>query len=112
MDSIDFSEAVEDCSIVSDSCGLEVKGDIFEISAKGPLNSAKLTYSSDEVQIQSQGGSKSRYSLEYLQKMIKASKLSQNVIINLGESYPLKLDFNTAIVELSFILAPRVETDD
>ncbi len=111
MDSIDFLEAIEDCAIVSDSCGLEVKEDMFEINAKGPLNSAKLTYSSDEVQIQSSGNTKSRYSLEYLQKMIKASKLCQNVIINIGENYPLRLDFNTPIVNLSFILAPRVETD-
>ncbi|MEK6872670.1 MAG: hypothetical protein AABW90_01495, partial [Nanoarchaeota archaeon] len=66
---------------------------------------------SDEANIQSEK-SNSKYSLEYLQKMIKSSRLTDKVIINFSTNYPLRLDFNTPLIELSFILAPRVETED
>jgi proliferating cell nuclear antigen len=112
MNSIDFAEAVEDCAIVSDSCGFEAEGDKFEIFAKGPLNSARLAYSSDEVKIESMEKAKSRYSLEYLQKMIKATRINDKAILNFGKDYPLKLEFKTPSIKLAFILAPRIETED
>jgi len=111
MASVDFSEAVEDCSVVADSCSFESMPNKFIIQGKGSLNSFKSEYSSDEVNIQAQEA-KSKYSLEYLQKMVKACKLTDKTIINFNTDYPLKLEFNTPLIELSFILAPRVETED
>jgi len=112
MNGIDFSEAVEDCSIVADSCGLEASPDKFSINAKGPLNSANLAYSSDEIMIQTGKSVKSKYSLEYLQKMVKATKLTDKIILNFGDDYPLRLEFITPMMQLAFILAPRIETED
>lgn len=112
LNSLDFSEAVEDCAIVADSCSFESNSDKFSISAKGPLNSAHLNYSSDEVYIESPSPVKSKYSIEYLQKMIKGAKLTEKVILNFSNDYPLKLEFNAPLMSLSFILAPRVESED
>ena len=81
------------------------------MSARGSLNSFKSEFSSDEVNISAQEAN-SKYSLEYLQKMIKATKLVDNVKINFSSDYPLKVDFATPFIDLSFILAPRVETED
>ncbi len=111
INSTELLEAVEDCSIVADSCSFESEPDKFSIYAKGALNSAKLAYSSDEVHIESPGKQKSKYSLEYLQKMIRATKITDKAIINFSNDYPLKLEFNTPVMQLAFILAPRVETD-
>jgi len=111
INSIDLMEAIEDCSIVADSCSFEAVSERFMIYAKGSLNSANLSYSSDEVYIESPNKSKSKYSLEYLMKMIRASKLTDKTILNFSNDYPLKMDFKTPLMELSFILAPRVETD-
>jgi proliferating cell nuclear antigen len=111
ISSLELSEAIEDCSIVADSCSFESEKDKFSIYAKGSLNSAKLSYSSDEAYIESPSTQKSRYSLEYLQKMIKAAKLTDKTTINFSSDYPLKLDFETPLIKLSFILAPRVETE-
>lgn len=108
----DFADAIEDCNIVSDSCGFESSSNNFTVFAKGSLNSANLSYSSDELRIESPIESKSRYSLEYLQKMIKAAKLTDKVILNFSTDYPLKIEFNTALMQLGFILAPRIETED
>lgn len=112
MAGIDFEDAIEDCNIVSDSCSFDANADKFSISAKGPLNSANLTYSSDEVKIESSIQSKSRYSLEYLQKMVKATKLTDKTSINFSNDYPLRLEFTTPLMTLAFILAPRIETED
>jgi len=110
MSSTDFSEVIEDCSVVADSCLFISEPDKFVIQAKGSLNSFKSEFS-DEVNIQAESAN-SKYSLEYLQKMIKATKLVDKLVINFSTDYPLKLDFNTPLLELSFILAPRVESED
>ncbi|MBD3252138.1 proliferating cell nuclear antigen (pcna) [Candidatus Pacearchaeota archaeon] len=111
MTSQDFAEAIEDCLVVSDSCSFESQPNKFVIKAKGSLNSFNSEFSSDEINIQAEEAH-SKYSLEYLQKIIKATKITDKVRINFSNDYPLRLDFNTPIIELGFVLAPRVETED
>ena len=82
MTSVDFSEAIEDCNVVADSCSFISAPDNFVIQGKGNLNSFKSEFS-DEVNIQAEEAS-SKYSLEYLQKMIKGTKLADKVVLNFG----------------------------
>ena len=116
ISSLDLAECIEDCAIVADACSFLAKNDKFTIEAKGSLNSAKSDFSSDEVKIEMRENPekeiRSRYSLEYLQKSIKATKLIDKVIINFSADYPLKMEFKTPKMELAFVLAPRVETGD
>lgn len=111
MNGSDFAEAIEDCSVVADSCSFISEPEKFVIKAKGSLNSFKSEFSPDQLSIQAQNAN-SKYSLEYLQKIIKATKITDKVTINFSDDYPLKLDFITPFIELSFVLAPRVETED
>lgn len=111
MPSSDFAEAIEDSTVVAESCSFVSSPDKFIIKAKGSLNSFKSEFSSDELNIVAEEAT-SKYSLEYLQKMVKATKLTDKMKINFSNDYPLKLDFATPFIELSFILAPRVESDD
>lgn len=110
INSIDFVDAIEDCLIVSDSCTFTAEPEKFIVEASG-LNSARAEFSSDEVKIIS-GNSKARYSLEYLQKFMKASKLTDNVVLNFSTDHPIKLEFKQDSFELAFVLAPRVENED
>jgi len=110
MSSTDFLDSVEDCMIVADACTFAVKEGKFIVEAKG-LNSAKNEFSGDEVKLEG-GESKSRYSLEYLQKFTKGTRISDKVKINFSNDYPLKIEFRTDLAELVFVLAPRVETED
>jgi len=103
-------EAIEDCSVVADACSFIINENNFVIEAKG-LNSARIEFSSDEVQINAEN-CKARYSLEYLSKFIKASKLSDKTILNFANDHPLRMNIKSGGMELSFILAPRVETDN
>ena len=111
MRSVDFIEAIEDCAIVSDSCSFESNPNLFVISGRGSLNAARVEFSSDEIKIQAKED-KSKYSIEYLQKMIKGAKIVEKTEISFSKDYPLRLDFKTPLMELSFILAPRVDTED
>lgn len=109
MDSEDFNEAIEDCAVVSESCSFIAEKNRFVIEAKG-LHSSKAEFSSDFVKIDGEG--KAKYSVEYLQKFIKACKLVDKIIINFSTDYPLQLIFSQENFELLFILAPRVDTEE
>jgi len=106
----DLVDAVEDCLIVADSCTLIAEPDKFIIEAIG-LNSARIEFSSDTVKIIS-GGSRAKYSLEYLQKFLKASKIADKIFVNFSTDHPIKLEFKKEDFELAFVLAPRVENED
>jgi proliferating cell nuclear antigen len=106
----DLIDSVEDCAVVGDACSFIVKEEKFIIEAKG-LNSTRTEFSGDEAKINAED-CKARYSLEYLQKFIKASKLAEKTVLNFADDHPLRMDVRTEHVEISYILAPRVETDD
>jgi len=110
LDSIDLIASVEDCSVVADACSFIIEGNKFIIEAKG-LNSARSEFSGDEARILAED-CKSRYSLEYLQKFIKGSKLSEKTTLNFANDHPLKMSVKTENLRIDFILAPRVETED
>ncbi len=112
INSSDLVDSIEDCAIVADACSFITQKDKFVIEAK-EMNTAMSEFSSDEVKIQAKEESvKSRYSLEYLQKIIKSCKLVEKTKIRFSQDYPLKIEFKTEKMELSFVLAPRVETED
>lgn len=110
INSVDFIASVEDCAIVADACAFKILDGKFIIEAKG-LNSARSAFSSDEARIEAEN-CKSRYSLEYLSKFIKASKLADKTILRFAEDHPLRMDVRSNGMEISYILAPRVETED
>jgi proliferating cell nuclear antigen len=110
LNSVDFVDSVEDCAVVGDACSFIIEEGKFIIEAKG-LNSARSEFSGDEAKIQAES-CKSRYSVEYLQKFIKGAKLCEKTSLLFAEDHPLKIDFKTPGIELAFILAPRVETED
>lgn len=110
MDSQAFVDAIEDCSVVSDACTFVAEPNKFIIEARG-LHSSKIEFSSDEAEIYSDS-SISRFSLEYLNKFIKGAKLSSRAEINFSDNHPMRINFPTGKVMLSFVLAPRVEQDD
>lgn len=109
IDSTSFSEAIEDAKIVADSASLIAGEGFFMIEGSGSLNSARAEFSGDEAKIS--GIAKSKYSLEYLSKFTKASKVASKVKINFSDDYPLRVDYAGEKMGLGFILAPRVENN-
>jgi|TARA_Y100000296_G_C5123294_1_gene231548 proliferating cell nuclear antigen len=110
INSIDLISSIEDCSIVADACSFIINDGKFIIEAK-ELNSARSEFSGDEAKIEAEN-CKARYSLEYLQKFMKASKLNDKTTLHFANEHPLKMDIKTGQMEINFILAPRVENED
>ncbi len=108
--SVDLISAIEDSLVVSDACSFLIQDGKFVVEAKG-INSARAEFSGDEVELRGEN-CKARYSLEYLQKFIKGSKLVDKTGLSFAQDHPLKLDIRADHMEVSFILAPRVETED
>ena len=109
MDSASFVEVIEDCSVVSDACTFIAEPAKFIIEAHG-LNSARAEFSPDDVEIHSTF-STARFSLEYLSKFVKGAKISSTVQINFSDNHPMRINFPTGNVILSFVLAPRIEQE-
>jgi proliferating cell nuclear antigen len=110
INSDSFIEVIEDCAVVSDACTFIAEPDKFIVEAHG-LNSARAEFSSDEAEIHS-GNSMARFSLEYLAKFTKGAKVSNKAVLSFSNNHPMRLDFHTGLVLLSFVLAPRVEQED
>jgi len=112
--SIALDEAVEDMSIIAESVSLLLNKEKLTVQSNSNLNSVKvdivnglnINLGSEEEIL------KSKYSLEYLKKMIKGSKLTDTAKLSFGNDYPMRLDYTvTDRMQLSFILAPRVDND-
>lgn len=110
MDSNAFVDVIEDCSIVSDACTFIAEPTKFIIEAKG-LHSSRAEFNTDEVELYS-SNSAARFSLEYLSKFTKGAKISSRVTLSFSDNHPMRIDFPTGNVMLSFVLAPRIEQDD
>ncbi len=110
-----LTSAIEDADIVAESVSFIAEQNKFTIEAEGDLNKATVDMNQGEdtnIVSDSKEKIKSRYSIEYLKKMVNGSKLSDNVIIQFNKDYPLKLEYKEVDkVALSFVLAPRVEND-
>lgn len=110
-----LSDAIADTDVVAESVTFAAEPDKFSVAAEGDLSKAHVEIKAgDHTKIQSESTAKikSKYSIEYLKKMLNASKLASEVGVFFNQDYPLKLEYKVMDkVMLSFILAPRVEND-
>ena len=114
MPSILFDEAIDDMDVVSDSVAFDVENNTFNIQAAGNISTAKVSFNnSDIIKIDCKEDIiRSRYSIEYLKKIIKGSKLSDAMSLMLSNDYPLKVEYKIVDkLSLATILAPRVSND-
>jgi proliferating cell nuclear antigen len=117
MNTLVFNDAVEDAAIVADSIILSALKDELIIEANSHVSDAKVSIkNSDENNISFSAGDedsvKAKYSVEYLKKIIKGSKLADKVSLKFGVDYPLKIDYSVMDrLKLTTILAPRVSND-
>lgn len=110
-----LNDAIADADIVAESVSFVVTPGVFMLQAEEDLNKATVELPADDftkITSDSSQEVKAKYSIEYLKKMISASKLCDSVQIRFNKDYPLRLDYATLDkVSMSFILAPRVEHD-
>lgn len=115
MNSSTLIEAIEDVDIVSESVTFISLKDKLTVSASGDLTKAEVEINkNDDVKITSESDDpqRSKYSVEYLKKMIQGSKLSDKVTLKFSTDYPITIEYKEVDkCSLMFILAPRVDND-
>ena len=106
-----LKDSIQDMDIFSDKITLMVDQENFYASAEGEFGDANIEYLHGE-KIDTKA--KSIFSLEKIREMLKADKFSEIATIGLGDDMPLTLTFKRVADdgELSFLLAPRIESED
>lgn len=111
-----LQSGVDDAEIVADSILFETTENKFLMRAEGDVSRAELELekgSPSLIDIKATGEVKSRYPLDYLKKMMKASKMADSVLVRFGQDYPMKLSFKSGDkCSLQFIVAPRVSDNE
>lgn len=115
MESQVLTESIEDVSVVAESVTFLGEKEQLSVKAEGDLSKAFIEIKPDNntvIRLDSDDKLKSKYSIEYLKKMVQGAKLAPQVSLYFNNDYPLKLEYKvTDKLLLSFILAPRVDND-
>ena len=109
-----LEDAIKDALVVGDSVTVSSDGDSLSIAAEGDQSNVNFEISGDAEGILELEGTNasSMFSLDYLNSMAGAKKLSDTVQIRLGEDFPMRLNFDVPEkARLSFVLAPRIEEE-
>jgi proliferating cell nuclear antigen len=109
---VELRRAVKAAEKVSDHVILGVSDDVFYMEAKGDIDSLKLKVPSTELLGLKPGEARSLFSLDYLEDMSKSIGKAQEVTLELGLDYPLRVGFKIGpSVEVNYLLAPRIEQE-
>ncbi len=110
-----LKEGAKDALMVSDSIVFKADEKSFNLLALGDTSQVNLSLARDSpslLNLDVKSSSRAKYSLEYLDKMMKASKVADTLTVSFADDYPLKLDYKAIDkLRLSFILAPRIDTE-
>ena len=106
-----FSDGIDDADLISDTLVFVTAGNRLFLSAESDQSSVELELNENVLKnFVSKDSSRARYSIEYLKKIMKAKKISEQLSISYSTDYPMRLFFNIpGKAKLTFILAPRVE---
>ena len=113
VSSAKLDEAIEDMNVIAESVALIAEKGKFHVKSESNLSDAKVDLSSAETVVElSEEKAVSKYSIEYLKKMVPACKLAETATLQFGNDYPLRMEFLVLDkLKLGFILAPRVNND-
>lgn len=98
---------------ISDHIALVAEEGYFEMSSEGDSDSVEYRLPKDDlVAIDSKQKVRSLFPLDYFQNMARAISPSSQVTINLGNNYPVRMEFDIAEGKghVKYLLAPRVES--
>ncbi|MCD6215770.1 MAG: hypothetical protein J7J92_01705 [Candidatus Aenigmarchaeota archaeon] len=105
-----INNAINDADLIADSMVFSIDESAMRISASSDSTSVNIVVPKKKLKkFGYVEDARSRFSLEYLKKIIKASKIADEAEISIGTDYPMRLIFADKNIKISFILAPRVE---
>jgi len=111
----DISQGIKASESVSDHIALTVTKDSFEMVCEGDTDQVQMKLLKDQlIELECEDKVKSLFPLEYFSNMMRAIPSQAKITLNLGNDYPVKIEFSIANGNGSvvFLLAPRIESGD
>ena len=104
-------DSIGDMELFSENCSFSVDEDYFIVSNDGEFGDTNIRYLHGE---HIKEYVKCSFSLDKLKDIIRASKLSEECILQLGTDMPLGVEFQLVSGDggIRFLLAPRINKDD
>jgi proliferating cell nuclear antigen len=107
-----LEDAIKDASVITDAITFQATKEYFKISAEGDVSQTEIELrEGDEglIDLQVKEESKAKYPLDYLEKILKAAKIADEVTLKFAQDYPMRLDFKyEGKARISMVVAPRV----
>jgi len=104
-----LTDAIDDCAVAGEAVVFSVDKEKLVLSSEGDMTKAAITLKGADVKIEAESNQRSRFAIEYLNKM--QPKVADNVEIGISKDYPLQLFYRPQHFKLIFVLAPRVEAE-
>lgn len=115
LEGAQLDRGIKAADMVSDHIRLRVDeaDETFHIQAEGDTDDVDLELTAEDLISLSAGPADSLFSLDYLKDMNKAIAGDAEVRVELGEEFPVKLhyDFAEGLGQVTFMLAPRIQSD-
>ncbi|HVO78192.1 MAG TPA: proliferating cell nuclear antigen (pcna) [Methanomassiliicoccales archaeon] len=110
----ELQKGIKAAESISDHIALTATPEGFEMVSEGDTDSVTLKLPKDKlVSLDCKDNVRSLFPLDYFSNMIRAIPVGTVVSMNLGNDYPVKMEFTIADGKgtVSYLLAPRIESD-
>ena len=111
----DLTQGIRASETVSDHIALVANPEGFEMSCEGDMDQVHFRKAKkDLVALEAPSSVRSLFPLEYFSNMLKAVSSGNTVTLQLGNDYPVKMEFDIAGGKghVRYLLAPRIESGD
>jgi proliferating cell nuclear antigen len=111
----DLVQGIKASETVSDHIALVASPESFEMSCEGDMDQVDWKKAKkDMVALETPSSVRSLFPLEYFSNMLRAVPTGNEVTMQLGNDYPVKVEFKIAggKGEVRYLLAPRIESGD
>lgn len=108
-----IKSSMKDISLVSEAVKFVAEDENVRLIGESGTNKAEVELNKDSpslVSLEVDEKTESKYAIDYLKKISKASKIADTLTLQFKTDHPMRLDYKVLDrLELNFILAPRVE---
>jgi len=105
----EFAEAIKQVGKIGDAISIETSDIGLFLFTQGDTDSIRRKITTDQKKIVR---AKSLYSLDYLKDIAKVVKSAIYVKIDMGTNQPIRIQFTVGGIDVTYLVAPRVDSDE